>query len=123
MLTKRQAETLNYIRAFTRKKGYSPSYREIADHFGLSAVSTIAKHVKSLKEQGLIAHKWNRSRSLTTIPTQTSSATSRLIEVPLLGNIPAGPLQEIHASKDQSLQLDKKLIGTGRHFALYVQIS
>ena len=121
MLTKRQAETLNYIRAFTRKNGYSPSYREIADHFGLSAVSTIAKHVKSLKEQGLIAHQWNRSRSLTTIPTQTSRATSRLIDVPLMGDIPAGPLQEIHASKDQSLQLDKKLIGKGRHFALYVR--
>ena len=37
-LTKKQSEVLDFIREHLEEHGYAPSYREIADHFGLSSL-------------------------------------------------------------------------------------
>ncbi len=123
MLTKKQAQTLKYIKGFLKKHNYSPSFKEIANHFGISAVSTVATRVKALKEKGLISHQWNRSRSLTVITEKNSESVSEnQVEIPLLGNIPASPPQEaIVSSENDCIQIDKKLIGKGKYFAVTVK--
>ena len=63
-LTKRQRQIYDYISRFVEEKGYSPSLEEIAQHFGLSSVATVHKHVTNLEKKGFIRRAWNRSRSI-----------------------------------------------------------
>ena len=62
-LTRRQREIYDFIRRFVDRKGYSPSLEEIGEHFQLSSVATVHKHVQHLVEKGFLRKAWNRSRS------------------------------------------------------------
>ena len=55
--TRRQREILTYITEFIEKRGYEPSYQQIAKHFQIASKSAIAKHIAALEEQGLIARR------------------------------------------------------------------
>jgi len=63
-LTRRQREILDFITEFIGSRRYSPSLEEIAEHFGLSSVATVHKHVSNLEKKGFIRRDWNRSRSI-----------------------------------------------------------
>lgn len=54
MLSKKQKDVFDFIRKYFNDNGYSPSYEEIGEGIGLSSKSTVFKHIKSLKERGLI---------------------------------------------------------------------
>ena len=45
-LTKKQKQILDFITQFIQTNEYAPSYREIAEYFGLSSTATIHEHVK-----------------------------------------------------------------------------
>jgi len=55
--TRRQKDVLEYISRYITKHGHEPSYQVIARDLGLSSKAGIAKHVKSLEEQGLLKRK------------------------------------------------------------------
>lgn len=55
--TKRQREILDYITQFIENRGHQPSYQQIANYFKLASKSGVAKHIKSLEEQGLISRR------------------------------------------------------------------
>jgi repressor LexA len=55
--TRRQKDVLEYISRYITKHGHEPSYQVIARDLGLSSKAGIAKHVKSLEEQGLLMRK------------------------------------------------------------------
>lgn len=72
--TKRQKEVLDFIKYHIEKHGYEPSYQQIARNLGVSSKAGIAKHIKALESQGLLARvrengafrlKVDPSRSLT----------------------------------------------------------
>jgi repressor LexA len=93
MLTKRQAETLNFIKNFQKDNGYSPSYREIAEGLGLSSPATIAEHLKTLQQKGYLNFE-NMNRSIEL--THESFCLGRAIELPLVGLITAGePIEAV----------------------------
>lgn len=47
-----------FIQRFIRKKGYSPSIREIGQHVGLGSTSTVYYHLTILAREGSI--RWER---------------------------------------------------------------
>lgn len=53
-MTRLQTEVLEYIRQFINANGYAPTYREIAEGLGLSAISQAYKIVKRLEKENLI---------------------------------------------------------------------
>ncbi len=53
-LTRRQSETLDYIRDFIEACGYSPSFGEIAEGLGLKSKSSVYRFVHDLAERGHI---------------------------------------------------------------------
>ncbi len=53
-LTKRQQAVWQFIQAFLREEGRSPTLKEIADGVGSGAVSTIHKHVQHLIDKGFL---------------------------------------------------------------------
>ena len=73
-LTRRQREILDFIAEFIRTRRYSPSLEEIAQHFNLSSVATVHKHVSNLEKKAFIKRSWNRSRSIDLLMTELPSA-------------------------------------------------
>ena len=65
--TKKQYETLNFIRHFISEHGYSPSYREIMNGCNYTSVATVSLHVNNLIKRGHIVKRDKSARSLEVI--------------------------------------------------------
>lgn len=62
--TKKQKILLDYIDAFIREHGYSPSYREIMSGLNYNSVATVALHVNNLIKRGHLRKRDHSARSL-----------------------------------------------------------
>lgn len=63
--TERQLEIMSYILEYKEENGYPPTQRQIGDHFGLSAVSTVNYHLQSISRKvnkGLAALKAEKDK-------------------------------------------------------------
>jgi repressor LexA len=63
-VTKRQNQILSFISNYIDKNGYSPSYREIQEHFEISSSASVHKHVQALQRKGILDKEKNCSRSI-----------------------------------------------------------
>jgi repressor LexA len=105
-LTKRQKEFLNFLAGFLEKRGYSPSYEEIAEGLDLASLATVHKHILSLESKQYLTRGFNQSRSLEIAPKyydeqrQHQQTPAARMEVPLLGRIAAGQPVEAIAGED-----------------------
>jgi len=63
-MTEAQRRGLLFIQGFIDERGYSPSYKEIADGLGLKAKSGAFRIVAALCERGYLSTIPNRSRAL-----------------------------------------------------------
>src|SRR5579862_1323126 len=109
-LTKRQKEFLEFLSGFLEKRGYSPSYEEIAGGMQLASLATVHKHILSLESKHYLKRGFNQSRSLEISPKyyqeqrqhrQTVlSMPAAGLGVPMLGRIAAGAPVEAIAGED-----------------------
>jgi repressor LexA len=93
-LTKRQKEFLDFLAGFLEKRGYSPSYEEVAEGLGLASLATVHKHIQALEGKQYIKRGFNQSRSLEIAPKyyaeqRQHKQTDMSVSVPLLGRIAA----------------------------------
>jgi repressor LexA len=104
-ITKKQSEILEFIRKQIQDNGYAPSYREIADHFGLSSPATIHGHVQTLLEKGLItAGEEGEARSIELVQ---EAAGGPSVFLPLLGLITAGsPIEAVQENEAMAVPAD-----------------
>lgn len=51
-MTRRQREVLEFIRARYSETGASPTFAEIAEHIGVTALATVHEHVQALVHAG-----------------------------------------------------------------------
>jgi repressor LexA len=116
-LTKKQKEILEFIRAHIHRHDYAPTLREIGEHFGLSSVATVHKHLKALEEKGELKREEGRARQLEVRPPQN---TPHLWEVPLLGLVAAGVPIEVLEQPD-TISLPEDMLGRGETFVLQVK--
>lgn len=115
-MTRRQKEILDFVGAFIKENGYSPSLEEIADELGLSSVSTVHKHVSHLLEKGLLRRGWNQNRSLEPVRFERRP---RAAVIPLVGIVAAG--RPIEAIEDvETLEIPESFLGRGETYALRV---
>lgn len=104
-LTKRQRQILDYITEFNRDNGYSPSFREIGEHFNLSSPATIHSHIDSLKNKGWLKSSFNMARSIEIIPTNVNWVEA--LELPLVGLIAAGePIEAVQNNDTINIPAD-----------------
>lgn len=114
-LTKRQKEFLDFIEQFIESHDYAPSYREIADHFQLGSIATVADHLENLTEKGYITRDHHEARSLQLTPRWDE----RTFEIPLMGSIVAGyPIQAIRTN--ETIDIPRDMMGKNV-FALKVR--
>jgi len=104
-LTKRQKEFLDFLAGFLEKRGYSPSYEEIAEGLGLASLATVHKHILALQSKNYLKRGFNQSRSLEIQPRfyeeqRQFHPQPSTLEVPLLGRIAAGSPVESIAGQD-----------------------
>ena len=96
-LTRRQKEILDYLGRYIERRGYAPTIEEIGEHFGLSSLATVHKHLTNLQEKGLVKRAWNRSRALELLPTHVEV---KAVELPLLGRVAAGtPVEAVQGTE------------------------
>ncbi len=115
MLTKKQKKFLDFIQAFSAKKGYSPSHEEIRKHFKLASVSTVSHYVRVLQEKGYLEREKNVARSVKV------GKQEGVVNVPFKGYIAAGePIEAIE--EFETIAVPKNMVSsTGEHFALGVK--
>ncbi len=122
-LTDRQQEVLNFIQHCRELGGASPSLREIAGHFGFRSMKAAADHVTALRRKGALTGPAGRARSLSVVhPLQ--SLRRPIVNIPLLGSIPAGFPQEREQEADGCISVDIETLGihpSARTFALQVR--
>ncbi len=118
-LTRRQKQVFDFIGEFIGAHGYSPSLEEIGQHFGLSSVATVHKHVTNLVRKGLLRRSWNQNRSIEVVREDDAP---RAVEIPLTGRIRSGKPFE-SAGDREVLTVPSWLVGAGRTYALRVEDS
>jgi repressor LexA len=116
-LTRRQKEILDFLDRHIARKGYAPTIEEIGEHFGLSSLATVHKHLSNLQAKGLVKRDWNRSRALELVPTRVAV---QAVELPLLGRVAAGsPIEAITAS--ETIFVPEDMVGRRDTYVLQVK--
>ncbi len=88
-LTAKQRALADFIESHRRKHGSAPTYQEIADHFRFRSVNAVTSHIRLLRQKGYLASDSGKTRSLRII-SPLAKLRSRIVDIPLLGAIPAG---------------------------------
>ena len=101
-LTKKQNETLTFIKKYMVSHGYPPSVREICAGMGLSSPATAHTHLKELENKGYIRKENSKFRTIELLvdnefeKKQESNNSDAVIDVPLLGRVSCGnPIEAI----------------------------
>jgi repressor LexA len=123
-LTKRQKEFLDFLAGFLDKRGYSPSYEEIAEGLNLASLATVHKHITALTTKHYISRGFNQSRSLEIAPRYYEEQRQHQqpppgLDMPLLGRIAAGSPVEAIAGQDTLSFSD--FVGDPNTYALQVR--
>ena len=83
-MTERQQAVLEFVEEFAGRRGYPPTVREVAAHFGIQPRAA-ADHLEALNRKGQLHREPGRSRGLV-----LSARLQAVVEVPVLGRIAAG---------------------------------
>ncbi|PIV13250.1 hypothetical protein COY65_01990 [Candidatus Jorgensenbacteria bacterium CG_4_10_14_0_8_um_filter_39_13] len=115
MLTKKQKEVFDFVKTYSKDKGYAPSLAEIQKKFKMASVSTAHFYISKLKKAGYLEKIKNRARAIS-IPEKEP-----LVKIPLLGIISAGePIEAISQQSEFIAVAKTKLPKNGDFYALRV---
>lgn len=115
MITKRQKEVLDFVKTYSKNKGYAPSLKEIQKKFKLASVSTAHFHISKLHSAGYVEKLKNKARAIRIYKKEP------LVKIPLLGVIAAGQPIEAIENKESIAVPKSKLPKGSEIYALRVQ--
>jgi repressor LexA len=119
MVTKRQKQILDYLKAYIERHDYAPTLEEIRRHFGLGSLATVHKHLQGLERKGFIRRLTHQSRALE-LADPGEGGGGRSAVVPLLGRVAAGtPIEPIE--DPERIAIPEEMLGRRRTFALRVR--
>jgi|ABEF01.1.fsa_nt_gi repressor LexA len=90
--------------------GRTPTGPEIARHFGFSDASSSYQHLRLLAQKGYLEIR--RSGRKTPLAVRLTDLARNLLQIsyPLLGSVPAGPLEEVMTNADKGIRTIEDLI-------------
>lgn len=112
-LTKKQEETLTFIKKYMVSHGFPPSVREICAGMGLSSPATAHTHLKELESKGFIRKQNSKFRTIELLVDnefQKKEEKEDVVTVPLLGKISCGNPIEAIENPDEFFTLPASLI-------------
>jgi repressor LexA len=120
-LTKRQEQTLDFIRQSIEDRGYPPTLREIGEHMGIRSTNGVNDHLRALERKGYLTREDMKSRALKLVEDQmTPPANNKLgseedlIEVRVLGRVAAGLPLYAEENIIDTVRVDRMLVRGGR---------
>lgn len=66
-LPPRQQEVFDLLLAFTKKNGYPPTNRELANLIGVRSANAIAEHIRALERKGFLSVARGVARGITVV--------------------------------------------------------
>lgn len=112
-LTQRQKEILEFVTEYIKENEMSPSFNEIKDKFGLSALSTVHEHITELVDKGFLRRDERKERGL-----YLPAKRQQYIEVPLVGAIACGQPIEAIEMPDEYVRVAREDSLRGNIYAL-----
>lgn len=122
-LTKRQEQTLDFIRRSIEDRGYPPTLREIGEHMGIRSTNGVNDHLRALERKGYLTREDMKSRALKLVEDQLAAAPAPpprlnaeedLIEVRVLGRVAAGLPLYAEENVIDTVRVDRMLVRGGR---------
>jgi repressor LexA len=119
-LTSTQIKVLDFLKDFLQEKGFPPTLREIASHFGLRGPKAPQKTLQILEKKGYIRRVPGGSRAIEILSFPLIHKT-KIIPVPIVGRVKAGePILAIE-NIEGYINLDQTLLSSEDVFLLRVQ--
>jgi repressor LexA len=129
-LTKRQEQTLDFIRRSIVERGYPPTLREIGEHMGIRSTNGVNDHLRALERKGYLRREDMKSRALKLVdaaatltqnvpendasPTVEAAVDEHMVEVQILGRVAAGLPLLAEENVIDSVRIDRMLVRGGR---------
>ncbi len=116
-LTKRQEQTLDFIRRSIEERGYPPTLREIGEHMGIRSTNGVNDHLRALERKGYLRREDMKSRALRLVEEgQSKSVPSDddLLEVQIVGRVAAGLPLLAEENVVDTVHIDRMLVKGGR---------
>src|SRR5437868_8067360 len=110
MLTDRQRNVLEFIQHEQRQKGFTPSTREIQNHFGFASQNSVMQYIAAQERKGFINRQARKARALIT-PLQKV----RIADIPIYGQIPAGMASLTDEYIDGQVSIDAGSINASKN--------
>ncbi|MBN2195138.1 MAG: transcriptional repressor LexA [Polyangiaceae bacterium] len=118
-LTKRQLQTLDFIRHSIEARGYPPTLREIGEHMGIRSTNGVNDHLRALERKGYLRREDMKSRALRVVE-DTAAVPPRaddeddLVSVQVMGRVAAGLPALAEEDIIDTVRIDRMLVRGGR---------
>ncbi len=90
-ISAKQQEILDYLKDFTRQKGYPPTVRDICEAVGLKSTSSVHAHLSTLENNGYIRRDPAKPRAIEIIDDDFGSfMRQEMTSIPIVGRVAAG---------------------------------
>jgi repressor LexA len=117
-LTKRQEQTLDFIRSCIEERGYPPTLREIGEHMGIRSTNGVNDHLRALERKGYLRREDMKSRALKlveqSLPRSASANDDGILEIQVLGRVAAGAPLLAEENVIDTVRVDRMLVRGGR---------
>jgi repressor LexA len=126
-LTKRQAQTLDFIKQSIEERGYPPTLREIGESMVIRSTNGVNDHLRALERKGYLSREDMKSRALRLVSREPNGETppstdDNLLDVQILGRVAAGLPLLAEENVVDTVRIDRMLVRGGRDvFGLRVQ--
>lgn len=96
-------------------RGMAPTIEELRRKLGVGSKRTVLRYLKWLEDEGDI-ERWNGARGLRALRSESSNVQTR--SVPVVGQVPAGPLILAEQNIDGWVRMPKKTVRAGSEYFL-----
>jgi repressor LexA len=119
-LTPTQERVFSFLKDYIGEKGFPPTLREIASHFGLKGPKAPQKTLTILERKGFIRKIPGGSRTIEILSSPPVRLT-QILPIPLIGRVQAGePILAVE-NIEGYINLDRSLVSSEDVFLLRVQ--
>jgi repressor LexA len=118
-LTKRQEQTLDYIRQSIEQRGYPPTLREIGEYMGIRSTNGVNDHLRALERKGYLRREDMKSRALRVVDQTDKSIPVKpmdenLIDIRVLGRVAAGLPLLAEENVIDTVRIDRMMVRGGK---------